>query len=386
MKLSLTGGRVLQADGTITETRVDFDGGEIQNFAQPDTTASRSWDVSGHLVLPAIVDLHGGALERHMISRPGGKTSPKLALQDSDRQLVANGIATAYHAITYSWEPGLRGRDAVVGLLEAAERMRPHLMCDTRVHLRWEQYNTPGAADVAEWMKRGKIDLLAFNDHMNLIRRALADPQKLAQYAARAGLTVAAYLDLVDEVETRTTGIRAKTEWLAMLAGQRSISCTSHGDGSPDIRADFARLGAGLCASPRNTQTARHARHMETPVMMGAPDVLRGRDLGDRLCATTAVEQGLCSILTSDDDCPSLLQAPFKLAAENGIDFATAWNMVSKNPATAARLQDRGQIKPGQRADVVVVDDKVPGCPQVVATFVAGQPVHLIDAGYRMCA
>jgi len=388
MMLSLTGGRVLLEDGTIRETNVEIEGGLIG--AVKDGAASKrkkgAWNVRGHLVLPAIVDLHGDAFERQIMPRPGVSFPLELALQETDRQMVSNGISTAYHGITYSWEPGLRGRDTAVALLGALDTMRDRLACDTRVHLRWETYNIPGADDVVEWMKTGRIDLLAFNDHLDMIKKALGNPQKVAKYADRAGLSTDDFINLVDDVVARKTNVAAKKEWLAQMAGKFDIPCASHDDESPEMRAGYHALGVSICEFPVNEDTAGFSINNGDPVVMGAPNVLRGGSHCDRLCATTAVKLGLCSVLTSDYYYPSLLQAPFKLAADGVTDFATAWNMVSSNPARAAGLEDRGEIRTGQRADMVVVDDSIPGCPRVVATFVAGQPVHMIDASYRMCA
>lgn len=386
MMLSLIGGRVLKDDGTICETNVYLEGGLIGSLNDTVKHDKKSWDVRGHLVLPAIVDLHGDAFERQIMPRPGVSFPLDLALQETDRQMAANGIATAYHGITYSWEPGLRGRDTVVELLDAIERLRTRLVCDTRVHLRWETYNTPGADDVADWMKTGRVDLLAFNDHMDMIRRALVNPQKVAKYADRAGLSGDEFIALVDDVVARKSEVEGKKEWLAGLAGTFDIPCASHDDESTQMRAGYDALGVRICEFPVNEETASFAMHNNDPVVMGAPNVLRGGSHCERLCATTAARQGLCSVLTSDYYYPSLLQAPFKLAADGVTDFSTAWDMVSKNPARAAGLQDRGELRKGQRADVLVVDDSIPGCPRVVATFVAGHPVHMIDAGYRMCA
>ncbi len=386
MMLSLTGGRVLLDDGAIHETTVHIEGGLIGALGEPATRQKGAWNVRGHLILPAIVDLHGDAFERQIMPRPGVHFPLELALQETDRQMVSNGIATAYHGITYSWEPGLRGRDTALALLEALDAIRDRLACDTRVHLRWETYNTPGADDVAEWMETGRVDLLAFNDHLDMIRKALVNPQKVAKYADRAGFSPDAFISLVDEVAAREADVPAKIEWLAQLAVKFDIPCASHDDESPQMRAGYHKLGVGICEFPVNAETARFSIDNDDPVIMGAPNVLRGGSHCNRLCASTAAGQGLCSILTSDYYYPSLLQAPFKLAANGVTDFATAWHMVSKNPAQAAGLADRGVIRTGQRADVVVVDDSIPGCPRAVATFVGGKPVHMIDAGYRMCA
>src|SRR3954471_3476582 len=72
------------------------------------------WDPAGaldlgeRLLLPGIVDLHGDAFERQVMPRPGVMVDPAVGLADTDRQLVANGVTTAFHGLTWSWEPGLR--------------------------------------------------------------------------------------------------------------------------------------------------------------------------------------------------------------------------------------------------------------------------------------
>src|SRR5574343_1849321 len=66
-------------------------------------------DASGCLVLPGIVDFHGDAFERQIMPRPGVHFPLDLALLETDRQLASNGITTALHGLTYSWEGGLRG-------------------------------------------------------------------------------------------------------------------------------------------------------------------------------------------------------------------------------------------------------------------------------------
>ena len=386
MMLSLTGGRVLCADGSIEETSVMLEGGQIGKVGEAASRSKGAWDVSGHLVLPAIIDLHGDAFERQIMPRPGVQFPLELALMDTDRQMTANGISTAYHGITYSWEPGLRGRDNAVSLIEALNEIRDRLSCDTRVHLRYETYNTEGVEDVARWIEMGDIDLLAFNDHMPHIMDSLRSPMKVSKYTDRTGLIDDVFVALAKEVQSRKGDIPANLKRLAELAHTFDIPCASHDDPTPDVRKDFHDMGVGICEFPVDEATAAFAQSHKDPVIMGGPNVLRGGSHCGQMCATDAVRQGLCTVLTSDYYYPSLLQAPFKLVQDGVCDFQTAWALVSTNPAKAAGLSDRGEIGEGKRADLVVVDDSIPHCPRVIATFVAGRPVHIGDAGYRMCA
>lgn len=49
----------------------------------------------GRLLAPAFNDVHGDAFERQVMPRPGVMVPIETALLETDRQLAANGIATA---------------------------------------------------------------------------------------------------------------------------------------------------------------------------------------------------------------------------------------------------------------------------------------------------
>ena len=51
-------------------------------------------------------------------------------------------------------------------------------------------------------------------------------------------------------------------------------------------------------------------------------------------------------------------------------------HLVSRNPARAAGLRDRGVLTPGMRADAILVDDSVPGLPRVCGAIVNGELRH----------
>src|ERR1700726_4817406 len=188
MDISIKGGRAL-LDGEFRETSLQVADGKISALDADHDHGSFGIDARGLKVLPGIVDLHGDAFERQMMPRPGVDFPVDVALIDSDRQAIANGITTVFHATTWSGEPGLRSGDNARQLLEAIETMRPQLAADPRFHLRHETYNLDAEAEIGQWLSDGRIDLFAFNDHMDSTVASLAKPQKRARMGERCGLS-----------------------------------------------------------------------------------------------------------------------------------------------------------------------------------------------------
>ena len=109
MALRIEGGHVLLPEGLATIDLL-LDHGRIDAIGR--TRPARTFDARGLHVLPGIFDLHGDAFERQMQPRPGVPFPASLAFRETERQLLANGVSTAFHAVTLGWEPGLRGTDA----------------------------------------------------------------------------------------------------------------------------------------------------------------------------------------------------------------------------------------------------------------------------------
>ena len=373
---AILGGKILAADGSWRDGALTFDGPLIASVGGVGEAATE-WNAEGLLVLPGIIDLHGDAHERQMMPRPGVHFSHASALMETDRHIVANGITTAYMGLTYSWEPGLRGPEAARAFLAALEGMKAKLGADLRLHLRFETYNLDAEEEIAGWLREGRIDLLAFNDHMLSITEKLDQPTKVAVYAGRAGLTNDAFKDLALRTAERADRVPACIERLAAVARGMGVPMASHDDESPQDRAWFDAIGCRICEFPVDAKTARHSMDNGDPVILGAPNIMRGGSHCGRMGAQQAAGDGLCSVLTSDYYYPTMIQAAFKLAADCTLSLEKAWPLIAANPAAAVGLTDRGVLEPGNRGDVILVDATDPSLPRVVATFVAGRAVHL---------
>lgn len=365
----IAGGEVL-GPGGLEKRDIYLADGLITDRAQEANTV----DADGLLVPPGIVDTHGDAFERQLMPRPGVGFDPCLALLETDRQMVANGITTAYHGLTVSWEPGLRSIEAARGFVEALRRVRRRLAADTLLHVRWETFATETLAEVAGWLADEPHPILAFNDHLTTLIEKDFMPRRLDKGATRAGMSRAAYRELAEGLWARRGVVPCEVAKMAGLARQAGAVLLAHDETSPGMRAEHRALGAVASEFPMTAETARAARQAGEHVILGAPNVVRGGSHNGAIPAAEAVLADECTVLASDYYYPAPLLAPFVLARRHGVPFDRAWALVSAHPAAVAGLSDRGRLEPGLRADVIIVDPSGEW-PEVRAAWVGGRPV-----------
>jgi alpha-D-ribose 1-methylphosphonate 5-triphosphate diphosphatase len=376
--VAIEGARVL-IDGRLHKAAVRLDParGTIARL-DGDEHADRVVDAHGLMALPGIVDVHGDAFERQIMPRPRVHFPLDIALIDSDRQAIANGITTVFHGVTWSWEPGLRGADNARAILAAIEDLQPQLTADTRYHLRHETYNLDAEAEIVGWLVAGRIGALAFNDHMTSIVESARGGRKLAQMVERAGVSEDEFVAVVERTKARAAEVPAAIARLAAAAVAAGVPLLSHDDTGAEQRRWFRDHGCCVAEFPTTLAAAQEAVDGGDHVVFGAPNVVRGGSHTGWLDATAMVRQGLCTVLASDYYYPAPLLAAFRLVADGVVPLAHAWSLVSENAAAAVGLFDRGRIAERQRGDVLLVD-MAASCPRIVAVFVGGRIVHLVE-------
>ena len=379
MDIAIEGGDLLH-DGAFSDGALTVSGGKIAALSSSAARSLPRLDARGLKVLPGIVDIHGDAFERQIMPRPGVDFAMDIALIDSDRQAIANGITTVFHGLTWSWEPGLRGTDNAHRFVKALGAVREKLSADTRLHLRHETYNLDAESTLQRWLSEHQIGLLAFNDHMQQAMIDTTRPQKRGGMVVRTGLSDQEFDALVERIATRANDVQPSIRRLAATARASGVRMLSHDDESPLQRIDYRALGIAVSEFPTNEATAREAIAGGDLTVFGAPNVVRGGSHTGWTSAAAMVEKGLCSILASDYYYPAPLLAPFRLTADRILPLAEAWALVSYAPAIAAGLDDRGSLAAGKRADIVLVDASEALRPRVVAVIVRGRIVLLTEA------
>jgi alpha-D-ribose 1-methylphosphonate 5-triphosphate diphosphatase len=378
-RLRITGGRVLLRPDGEQAVDVTLEDGRIAGIDRGGHGAE--FDARDLLVLPGIVDIHGDAFERQLQPRPGVGFDADIALHDTEAQLLANGITTAFHGVTLSWEPGLRSLTAWRALLDALEARR--WTCDMRVHLRWEAFNLE-ALDVALTdIAAGRVHLLAFNDHTPPILKKIKDPVVGAKYSDRAGMQLDDFRALAEQIGARAASVPDALERIAAAARAAGLPMASHDDETVATRQAFRARGARICEFPMAEEVGQEARAEGDWVVMGCPNVVRGGSHLGWTSAARMAEVGICNVLSSDYFYPAMLRAAMALLRRGAFDLPRAWDLISANPAAAAGLADRGTIAEGSRADLVLVD---PNVPRVVATIAGGRIAYLTAEGAERLA
>lgn len=368
----LSGGECLQ-DGAVVARDCAIDGAHLAADAP---AGARRFDATGLILAPGIVDVHGDAFERNVSPRPKVFFDMAAALFETDRQLITNGITTAYLALTISWEPGLRSLDQARLLIETLERVRPELACDIRVQLRWEIFALEAADQVEAWLSMEPTPTLAFNDHFTGIRSGGRESKKVPEYAARAGMTETDYRKLIDQVMERADEVPGTVARLAAKAAEVGVPTLAHDEKDSETRKRHRDLGIRICEFPLSLPTAQTAVDAAEPIILGAPNVLRGGSHIGAVDAEPAIADGLCSVLASDYYYPAQFLAVNKLSERDPGVLAGHWPLVSGNAARASGLSDRGTLGPDGLADIIAFRATEAG-PKIEAVFRAGRIVHL---------
>jgi len=366
--LRLIGASVLR-DGAMQKRSVAIRDGVISKGPLPEV------DLTGFLVLPGIIDLHGDAFERHIAPRPSAPFPVETGLHATDRDAAANGVTTAWLAQSWSWEGGHRSPDMAEDVMQALLDLRPHLMTDLRLQLRVETHTVETADRLLAAVRRYGIDYVVFNNHLDEgLQLAQSRPTELALWAAKSGRTAAEQIALVEATRKQSPQVPRYLCRLAEAFDTLGVIYGSHDDPDGETRERFSMIGARICEFPTARSAAALARAVNDPVLMGAPNVVRGGSQSGNIAATDLIRRGMCDALVSDYYYPALSRAAFRLVADGILDLPAAWAMISSRPAEILHMADRGVIAYGKRADLCVVNEVT---QRVEATLVAGRLTHL---------
>jgi alpha-D-ribose 1-methylphosphonate 5-triphosphate diphosphatase len=377
-ELIFTNARVVLADEVLNAGTVRVQDGRIADVDSRRSPLSTAIDLGGDWLLPGLVEVHTDNLERHVMPRPKVSFPMRPALQAHDAELASAGITTVLDAIGVGdpYGDGFRSRDqsallALLDQLEAAGLLRSQHL----IHVRCELPAPNTLALFEPFAGHPRLQLISLMDHTPGQRQWTDVGHARVYYTGKKGWSDAQFDEEVRIApERQARYAQPHRAWFADFARAHGVALATHDD-TTVAHVDEARaLGASMSEFPTTLAAAQHAHRHGLKTIAGAPNVVRGGSHSGNVAATTLAREGVLDGLSSDYVPCSLLQAAWCLHRDHGFSVPEAVHVVSRGPAEAAGLADRGAIAAGLRGDLLRVRE-LDGHPVVVDVHVAGRRV-----------
>ena len=125
---------------------------------------------------------------------------------------------------------------------------------------------------------------------------------------------------------------------------------------SPPTTTSRAKSSTSTAKFPITIPAAQYAKSLGFYTVVGAPNILRGGSHSGNMSAAEAVQAGCADILCSDYYPPAILHGVFLLHSKYGLPLPEVVRKATRNPALAVGLPDYGEIAPGRKADLLIVE------------------------------
>lgn len=339
-------------------------------------------DAEGAWVIPGIVDTHNDSLETEINPRPSVELPAEFALGNFERRALASGVTTSFHAVSFAnivSKGRTIERSARIARLAVSSNSE---LIDHQVLHRCDVWTPEGVEPIFDSMKHCRVAALSINDHMPG-QGQFRDLEKFKEW-------IRAYrgddsFDADAEIERRMKRVESERHTIQFvydeIQNRRNATdaiLVSHDDDSPGKIDQMAEMGVTVAEFPITFEAAARARELGMWITIGAPNVVRGGSTSNNLSARDLVDRGEADVICGDYHTPSLILSAFVLVDQGIISMPEAVRMITANPAAAFGMHDVGSIAPGNRADLVIVD-QVNNAPSVRMTLRSGRIVFSVD-------
>ncbi|AXH14976.1 alpha-D-ribose 1-methylphosphonate 5-triphosphate diphosphatase [Malaciobacter mytili] len=338
-------------------------------------------DLKDKKVTPGIVDLHSDALEKEIEPRPNATFPMLLAITELDKKLSMAGVTTMFHAIGFEENPKKkRSIDLAKQQIEEIYKAnKNHLGVDNLIHARFELSATDAVEPIKEVISKKMVNLVSLMDHSPGQGQFKTLESFKSYYSKYYGLND----DEVDEIANKKINKdEEKIKELINYAKKYNLTLLSHDDDCIEKLDGLLNLGVQISEFPLSLEVAKYAVSKAIATGMGAPNIVRGGSQGGNIAAIDLVKEGVCKYLCSDYHPTSMLQAVYKMKQDANLDLAKGFSMITSTPAKYANLEDRGEIKEGKRADIIVIDDSY--IPKVILTIKDGESIYNAIKGFKL--
>ncbi len=371
--------RVVTADEEFTGT-VCIEDGIIRSVDRGDTALPSAQDWRGDWLMPGLVEVHTDNLEKHLSPRPGVLWNAHSAMMVHDAQCAAAGITTVLDSVVIGDldAGGARCQTQHTSIAALHQCRDEGLMrVEHLLHLRCE-VSAPDILEVFhQYADDSLLKLVSVMDHTPG-QRQWRDLTSYRRYSERNGRYSDAEFDamIAERKADQQAFALPHRKVIVQASRARNIPLASHDDTLVSDVELAIEEGVGISEFPTTVAAAQAARKAGLAIVMGGPNMVKGGSHSGNVSAAELAQLDLLDVFSSDYVPSSLLLATFMLGKLDGWSLPKAVRTVSRNAAHSIGLQDRGEVAPGQRADLLRVRMTQVGTPMVVETWLGDQRAH----------
>lgn len=372
--------RVVLADQVMLG-RVVVRGGLIETVDDGDASAGADFveDCNGDILMPGLIELHTDNIENHIQPRPSATWPALAAAIAHDAQIAGAGITTVYDSISLGAfdEANLR-LTMLRAICDALRDGVSHDLFKARhaLHLRCE-VGFGGLNELLDpLVDQEMVGLISIMDHTPGQRQFADESKYRFYYQNKMGLTDEEMdVYMVDRREDQRRYSDKNRAYAVGLAHKYGHALASHDDATDAHVEEAVRDRMTIAEFPTTIEAAKASHEAGLAVLMGAPNLVRGGSHSGNVAAIELARLGYLDIVSSDYAPGALIHAAFLLEEQvDHMGLPEAIATVTRNPARAAGLLDRGEIAEGLKADLVRVKD-TPHHPIIKGVWVGGERV-----------
>lgn len=372
-----TNARLVLADEVLSGSLLAQDG-HIAEVQSGRSQAADAIDLEGDYLLPGLVEMHTDNFERHLMPRPKVVWAELPALMAHDAEVAAAGITTVFDALGVGEADteSLRG-SAWSGVLQTLDACHAQglLRADHHLHVRCE-LPAPNTIELfAPFLGHPRLSLISLMDHTPGQRQWEDIEQARTYYTGKKGWSPQKFEQQVAQAnELQARYAEPHRAYFVDYCRSHGIALASHDDTTVAHVEQAYAEGASMSEFPTTVAAAQAARARGLRTVMGGPNVVRGGSHSGNVAAAELAKLGLLDILSSDYVPGSMLSGAMRLVRDGLMTLPQAVATVSRTPALATGLSDRGAIAAGLRADLIQVR---------MATLPGGQEHPVVRAVWR---
>lgn len=371
--------RIIALDEEFTGT-VLIENGLISAVDRGTTSVPGAEDWAGDWLMPGLVELHTDNLEKHLVPRPGVIWNAHSAMTVHDAQCAAAGITTVLDSVVIGDldEGGPRCQTQHTSIAALHQCRDEGLMrVEHLLHLRCE-LSAPDILEVFhQYADDPLLKLVSVMDHTPG-QRQWRDLKSYRRYSERnVRYSDAEFEAMIAQRKADQQAYAIPHRQVIVQASRaRHVPLASHDDTLLSDVAMAVEEGVAISEFPTTVAAAQAAREAGMAIIMGGPNMVKGGSHSGNVSAAELAQLDLLDIFSSDYVPSSLLLATFMLGGLEGWTLAKAVRTVTRNPARAIGMSDRGELAVGRRADILRVRMNRVGMPHVMETSLAGKRAY----------